>query len=410
MTPHERSHNKHSSCVPTTGINPRPIPSPQPIATLASTVSSLLDVQPTSGHSPLHSVTLPGFTHVLVAQDISEIARHVRATASTSCSQGTPLVAVLLAPLDPSAEQDASAIESEVAAVIWVDAACAGSPGDVGDALIRALGGLPPAAGVTVLTATQAAGQGAAPVTGDHVIPQIAVPEPADGTDVVSEAVVTGTSDGDHVQVVAHRIAAVLSEIVGAPVGVEDALMDAGVDSALAVSVSETLSDTLGVPLPPTLVFDHPTAAAIARAVASSVVFARRSPPERLATAVATLDDLTPSTQNGASKGVSQCAARDRVMAALRDCLSSVCGVTEAVSDTDPFMDIGVDSATAKGASKHASHASSRQGPLSLSTPLHRPSRCLFIHSQCLLSPSACLDRCRRVCVHGLDHELSVRM
>ena len=55
-----------------------------------------------------------------------------------------------------------------------------------------------------------------------------------------------------------------VSELTGVPTGALDALMEAGVDSLAATELSSRLRSQTGVALSPTLMFEHPTARAVA--------------------------------------------------------------------------------------------------------------------------------------------------
>lgn len=50
---------------------------------------------------------------------------------------------------------------------------------------------------------------------------------------------------------------------MGEPIAADQPLMAAGLDSLAATELQQGLSETLGLPLPPTLVFDYPTISAL---------------------------------------------------------------------------------------------------------------------------------------------------
>lgn len=69
---------------------------------------------------------------------------------------------------------------------------------------------------------------------------------------------------------VKHEAAAVLHTLLGTEVAAEVPLMSAGLDSMAAIEFTRILGDAVGVELPSTLLFDHPTINSISRFVSAN--------------------------------------------------------------------------------------------------------------------------------------------
>jgi acyl carrier protein len=61
----------------------------------------------------------------------------------------------------------------------------------------------------------------------------------------------------------------VVRNMLGESVVAEQPLMEAGIDSVGAIELQTSLASSFGVDLPATAVYDHPTAAALARHLAA---------------------------------------------------------------------------------------------------------------------------------------------
>jgi acyl carrier protein len=70
---------------------------------------------------------------------------------------------------------------------------------------------------------------------------------------------------------VAEQVAAAVRGVLGADVGSDEPLMDAGLDSLGAVELRNALERAVGVDLPGTLVFDYPSARALASFLAAQL-------------------------------------------------------------------------------------------------------------------------------------------
>ncbi len=66
-------------------------------------------------------------------------------------------------------------------------------------------------------------------------------------------------------------VAATVAGVLGADVGADAPLMEAGLDSLGAVELRNALERETGLALPATLIFDHPTSAAISEFVSAQV-------------------------------------------------------------------------------------------------------------------------------------------
>eukprot|EP00854_Cymbomonas_tetramitiformis_P021040 gene21040-25248_t len=67
------------------------------------------------------------------------------------------------------------------------------------------------------------------------------------------------------------RLMAMVSDVLGSGIGVNEPLMDAGLDSLGAVEFRKTIENDIGVDLPATVAFDYPSVATLAGAVERSV-------------------------------------------------------------------------------------------------------------------------------------------
>ncbi len=67
----------------------------------------------------------------------------------------------------------------------------------------------------------------------------------------------------------AAKVGAIVQQMLGVPVDVQQPLMEAGLDSLGAVELRTSLNAAFGVELPVTVTFDHPSVAALAKFLAS---------------------------------------------------------------------------------------------------------------------------------------------
>lgn len=67
----------------------------------------------------------------------------------------------------------------------------------------------------------------------------------------------------------AAKVGAIVQQMLGFPVDVQQPLMEAGLDSLGAVELRTSLNAAFGVELPATITFDHPSVAALAKFLAS---------------------------------------------------------------------------------------------------------------------------------------------
>ncbi|RSM80775.1 hypothetical protein DL991_10025 [Amycolatopsis sp. WAC 01375] len=85
-----------------------------------------------------------------------------------------------------------------------------------------------------------------------------------------------GLTDGERDRVVLDAVRGQVADILGHDgphaVGTDDPFTDLGFDSLAAVELRKRLSEATGLDLPATLVFDHPTARAVAGVVADGLI------------------------------------------------------------------------------------------------------------------------------------------
>ena len=136
------------------------------------------------------------------------------------------------------------------------------------------------------------------------------------GSATAGEAVAPHVADS--AQRAAVEVAAVVLEVLGAPVAEEQPFMAAGLDSLGAVELRNSLEARLGVQLPGTLVFDYPTPAALAAYLAS------RLQPAAAATA-ASLWDVSGALASHAAAAHLTAAAAPVALASFATRAPQVC-------------------------------------------------------------------------------------
>ena len=73
----------------------------------------------------------------------------------------------------------------------------------------------------------------------------------------------------EHAAMYRWQVHAAVRLVLGADIGIHDPLMAAGLDSLAATELRSALQRVTGVPLPATMVFDHPTVAAMTARIAA---------------------------------------------------------------------------------------------------------------------------------------------
>ena len=112
--------------------------------------------------------------------------------------------------------------------------------------------------------------------------------------------------------------------------------MEAGLDSLGAVELRDTLATQFAMDIPATLVFDHPSTAAIAAFLSSRMSMAHPSIPSRPAAAASTAAGRPVGTPHSATPG------KDDVMSIILETLQELVGLQ--VQPMQPLMDAGLDS------------------------------------------------------------------
>ena len=121
------------------------------------------------------------------------------------------------------------------------------------------------------------------------------------------------------------EVSAIVQEILGHSVNLDEPLMDAGLTSQDAVTLVTTLEDTLGISLPGTLAFDYPSVAAISGYLNSSV-------DDKMAGAVGGADDRVEDPTL-------------RLSEVVKEAVAALLG--RDVGDEEPLMQAGLTSADA---------------------------------------------------------------
>lgn len=277
---------------------------------------------------------LPGMTHVVVSTGPDSATRLAAAAAATRDAHdglASPALLVLLPastdPRDPSLIS-LSAIDVP-GSVVAIHASADLSEGAVAYLLTEALASLPPVA--YVICDTSSVNTPSQPV---------AVAQAQAGVPSVTHTKSGAASNGARARVL--RVAAeVAKELVGSQINPNASLMDAGIDSSLSVQFAERLSESLGVELPATLAFDHPTLDAIAAYAATLT-----GDDSAAHGATQTAGAVTGTGTVSPAPSVSDRGTVARVRALVGQVVSEAL-YGEAVSDDRPLMEAGVDSSSA---------------------------------------------------------------
>ncbi|WP_216587413.1 acyltransferase domain-containing protein [Streptomyces brasiliscabiei] len=159
----------------------------------------------------------------------------------------------------------------------------------------------------------------------------------------------TGLTAGERAyaaeEFVRHHVAAVLRHDDPDSVALEDGFLQSGFDSLRAVELRNRLVGATGLPLPPTLIFDHPTPASVARLVEELLTAGSGPGPGRRAEA-AVLDRLDALEDDLVASGLlhdgdddpQRVPGRERVTARLRELLDRL-----APGGEDEFGDVSLE-------------------------------------------------------------------
>ncbi|MFE3877346.1 SDR family NAD(P)-dependent oxidoreductase, partial [Kitasatospora sp. NPDC059146] len=172
---------------------------------------------------------------------------------------------------------------------------------------------------------------GAAPAAAPALLaPALPAPALPEGRDALA-----GLPPQERGRAVLDLVRRSVGEVLGhadpAAVPVERGLLDLGLDSLTAVELRGRLGTLLGLRLPSTLLFDHPTAAALARHLTALVAPAEdRTGPAGLDQVEATLAELTAGAAGAAGAG-----ELDQLAARLQAALDQVRAARAAKPDAD---------------------------------------------------------------------------
>jgi acyl carrier protein len=134
-----------------------------------------------------------------------------------------------------------------------------------------------------------------------------------------------------------HQISAVVQEIMGHSVEASQPLMDAGLTSSDAVTLVATLEEAMGLTLPGTLAFDHPSLDAIAKYVTSLTV-----EPDPQAEGAIDLEADSYAAHHSGTIGIMGRAEIERL---LGDAVADILG--HGVGHSQPLMEAGMTSSNA---------------------------------------------------------------